>query len=240
MSLKNICTLYLLSSSLLFAGWHDRKAEGWAWYEDRKEETLEEPPLTNSPSVDVKEARDRLEELLSKALLNPTDANVLAYMEEQQKWVEKSSKFATVWTHLLLDHPELDETVKGRPVTQYGLQFHKDQILQQKEKLIHSLALDHGLMFLYEGRNPASIPVSNVVRDFSKKYGWQALFVSVDGDVLEEFPDSKVDNGIAREMGIQHYPALIVVDPIKNIATPVAYGLISADKIEENLILQFK
>jgi len=78
------------------------------------------------------------------------------------------------------------------------------------------------------------------VQNFSQKYGWEIFPISVDGEVLGEFPQSKKDNGISKEMGIEVFPALVIVDPKKNVVTPIAYGLISTDKIEENIVVQYQ
>lgn len=225
--------------SQLSAGWHSRKAEGWAWYEDRKIAKKEEKEEYKSSSEMVQEKRRELEEKLANAMLNPTDENVLAYMHEQKKWIDKSAYFASIWSHLLLSHPELDQTVTERPISQYGLQFHKAQKLEERKQLIVSLAKDHGLLFFYEGKNPASLPVGEVVQEFSQKYGWEALNISVDGEILN-LPNGKSDNGITTQMGIKVFPALVVVDPKKNTVTPVAFGLFSMNKIEENLVFQFQ
>ncbi len=40
-------------------------------------------------------------------------------------------------------------------------------------------------------------------------------------------------------MGIDLFPALVVVDPESNTATPIAYGIFTIDKFEENLAIQF-
>jgi len=164
----------------------------------------------------------------------------LPICRNKKKWVDKSANFASIWSHLLLSNPNLDETVIGRPVSRYGLQFHKAQALEKREQLIAGLAENQGLFFFYEGRNPASEHIASVVQNFSKKYGWEILPISVDGEVLDELPQSKKDNGIAREMGVKVFPALVIVDPKKNTATPIAYGLISTDKIEENIALQYQ
>jgi hypothetical protein len=41
--MRSLVVLVLfLSNTPLFAGWHDRKAEGWAWYEEKKQPKEEE------------------------------------------------------------------------------------------------------------------------------------------------------------------------------------------------------
>ncbi|MCH9625622.1 MAG: hypothetical protein S4CHLAM123_07980 [Chlamydiales bacterium] len=230
----------LLGNQSLSAGYHDRRAEGWAWYEDKKQEVPAKKENPASSNEEIQQIRQNLEEKLSKAILNPTDENVLVYMKEQMKWVEKSSDFASAWAHLLLSNPYLDQTVTGRPVSQYGLQFHKNQALEKRDQIIASLTKNHGLIFFYEGSNPVSMHVAEVVQEFSEKYGWEVLNVSVDEVVLEQLHNTKKDNGISKKMEIALFPALVVVDPRNDIVHPIAFGLVSIDKIEENIMLQFQ
>lgn len=126
----------------LFAGWHDRKAEGWAWYEDKKQmekEEIKPEQIPLNPTEQIEQVRKNLEEKLSTAMLEPTSENIKSYMEEQQKWVERSSHFAQVWTQILLNYPHLDYTATHIPVSQYGLQLYKQNLQEEREKLITSL-----------------------------------------------------------------------------------------------------
>lgn len=227
----------------LFAKWIDRKAEGWAWYEDKNEpkkekaEIKEKPPLTSSDEMAL--VRKSLEDKLAKAMLEPTAENIKIYMEEQQKWIERSSQFASIWTQVLLNQPQLDYTATV-PVSQYGLKIHKESIENEKQKLISSLSKEYGLFFFYEGRKEHSIIFAKIVKEFAKKQGFEVIAISVDDVEIDGFASNKKNNGIATTLGVKIFPALYLINPVKDIAIPIAFGLVAMDQIENNIVLQFK
>src|SRR5215211_345961 len=128
--------------------WIERKAEGWAWYEDAHKKTKQEIEATpmkeiNSemsipqlipPSFSAAEKaaqiRKDVEEKLAQAVLEPTEENIENYMREQQKWINQSVRFSSTWAKVLLQQPNLDATNEF-PVSQYGIQLYK-QIEQDK------------------------------------------------------------------------------------------------------------
>lgn len=239
--LNLFCIIYLCNHNL-FAGWHDRKAEGWAWYEEKKqtqqEEVKKEKPLNSTEQID--QVRKNLEAKLAAAVLEPTPENIKSYMEEQQKWIERSSHFAQIWAQVLLNHPHLDYTATHIPVSQYGLRVYKQNLQEEKERLITSLVNDYGLFFFYEGKNEASAIFGRIVRDFSEKYGWKTIAISVDSIEIKGFTSRKKNNGLVQTLGIDLVPALYLIDPKKDIAVPVSFGLVAMDQIEDNIALQFK
>src|SRR5215203_3627501 len=99
--------IQLIYFSLLFAplngSWLERKAEGWAWYEEaeQEEETPEVLEPVNSPPAilpltsaeELAQVKKDLEEKLAAAILNPTEENLTRYMSEQKRWIEKSAQF---------------------------------------------------------------------------------------------------------------------------------------------------
>ena len=240
--LMNLIFSIFLWNTTLFAGWHDRKAEGWAWYEEKKqpekEETSHEQPLTSTQQME--EVRTNLEQKLAKAVLEPTPENIRTYMEEQQKWVDRSSYFAQVWAQVLLNYPHLDYTATHMPISQYGLQFYKNELQEEKEKLIASLAKEYGLVFFYEGKSEVSAIFGRIVDELTKKYGWETIAVSVDGSEIEGFTSSKTNNGIVQTLGVDITPALYLINPKENTVVPISFGLVAMDQIEENIALQFK
>lgn len=229
--------LWALSLASLDAAWIDRKAEGWAWYEDPNKED-EKTSIPKEKPESIEQVRKELEDRLSKALLNPTDENIREYMKEQQKWVNKSEQFAIAWAKILLQHPELDETLKN-PTSQYGIQL-KEHIRQQKRRVkIEELARNNGLFFYYEGNAKTSQAFSEVVTNFAEKYGWTVLAISIDDVLLPDFPSSKLDNGISKMMQVKVFPSLYIVDPKQKLVTPIAYGLATLSDIENNIDTQF-
>jgi conjugal transfer pilus assembly protein TraF len=217
--------------------WQQRHAEGWAWYHDfEKEEEPEEETPPPDPILVLKIAKEELERSLAKAILEPTEKNVLEYMMLQKKWTDQSRYFSRLWQYNLLEHPEIASLT---PTTQYGIQIKKEEDAESRQKLIQDLAKDHTLVFFYEGGNPFSQAFSQVVKLFSKQYHWQVKAVSVNQSILKDFPNSISDPSIAEEMNVSFFPALFVADMKTMTATPVAYGMVTVSQIEENIVMQF-
>lgn len=244
--------LSLIVSAPLQGRWLERKAEGWAWYEDKQPI---EPPTTsekkieeNQPSsiatpLSAKEEvaliRENLEEKLARAVLTPSEENVSEYMKEQKKWIDQSGDFSNIWAKVLLKQPHLDATLTGYPVSQYGIQVQQQIQLENRTRIIHTLIKDYGLFFFYQGQSKVSQAFSLVVQEFAQKYGWEVIAISSDSILLEGFSDNQLDNGIIQHLGIEVFPSLFLVNPKTSEITPIAYGLASLDQIENNIELQF-
>lgn len=250
-------TLYALLSLCFFifhqdvyGKWLNRKAEGWFWYEDRnKKPDVKEiepipklpadtipPPLTATEEMAL--IRKEIDERLNQAILEPSEENVLAYMQMQQYWMNQSAQFSQVWLRNLLNHPKLDTRLTDGPITQYGAQVHKQILREEREDRIHSLVESHGLLFFYEGNNKISQAFSFVVKEFSKKYGWQIIAISCDAVFIPGFETNQVDQGMTQRLGIEKFPSLFLIEPKQQMIVPIAFGLSSIDQIEDNIDIQ--
>jgi conjugal transfer pilus assembly protein TraF len=239
---------FLFAAAPLFgADWHIRKAEGWAWYEKQqgkpKEEVVEVPQASSSvlsASSELANVRKELEERLAAAILSPTSENVIAYMEMQEHWIERSAEFAQTWAHALLQRPDLDATVTGRPTSQYGLEVYSREQQRRKQELIRGLSNEFGLFFFYEGKDQMSHAVAMVMQQFEKRHGWSVLAVSVDGVELAGFQNRRVDDSVAKSLNLEYFPAILLVHPTQEQVVPVAFGPVSVEQIEDNIVMQFK
>ena len=87
--IAKVASLSLFVANPLTAGWLDRKAEGWAWYEDKiKKINVEEEEKSDQPvsaQEQLAEIKKVLEEKLADAILNPSDESIAAYMRERAK-----------------------------------------------------------------------------------------------------------------------------------------------------------
>lgn len=236
-----ICFL-LLCVQPLNAGWLDRKAEGWAWYEEENKKSEEEvviPIQVEQTALEKLEAgRKQLELLLAEAIINPSQDNLLRYMEAQKLSVQQSAQFASQWGKILLNNPALDSSATTFATTQYGRQLQKSIENEQKEELIRSIASQYGLFFLYEGNSKTSKAFAMVVKAFTEKYKWTVIGIPVDGIELEEIAiNTKSD--LAERAGINVFPALLAFDPQTQEVIPLAFGLKAMDQIENNVVVQF-
>ena len=222
----------------LFSGWIDRKAEGWAWYEEQKDEEIDDQEAALTPKAILSAAKEELEEKLATAILEPTKENIVAYIVLQKKWMNQSAKFSEEWAKVLLDFPELDNTL-AHPVSYYGRIVSRKLEAEEKTKRINELSKKYALIFFYEGSNKISQALSKILQEFSKKYDWKVFGVSHDGVILESFAKTKIDAGLSEKFRVQKFPAVFVVSPSTEEAIPIAYGLTSIDTIEENIVLRF-
>lgn len=232
----------ILSFSQIDAGWHDRKCEGWAWYEDKKEIEEQKPKKEESLSKldkatkEVEEAQKRLKGFLALALLDPTDENIENYLVEQKKWLEKSQLMSKKWEKAVLTNPELNHVLQF-PISQYGSKVRIQEKQNQTKGLIADLKEDHSLIFFYQGQNPESKAFAKVAKRFSVKHDYDLVAVSTDGTILEDFPNSIVNNKLPKE--VQAFPAIFIFDENKKEMIPISYGLNTVDGIERNILLQF-
>lgn len=224
----------------------NEKAKGWHWYQlavgsDRPHtKDKSKPSEANMPKnavSELAEKRKELDEAMAASILRPTSQNVARYQRLQSQWLNQSQTFASVWQHNLLQHPELDATVK-HPVTQYGIQLKKEDDQRRLKHQIKGLSTQYGLFFIYQGQCKFCQGMAGVVKLLSETYGWKVLGISQDGVILPEFPDSKRDNGLSQAWGIRGVPAVFAVNPTSEEVIPIGHGLISLDQLERNLILQ--
>lgn len=234
--------LGLVMSTSLTAGWHDRKCEGWAWYEDKQEVREQKPKKEerlsklDKATKEVEEAQKRIKGLLAIALLDPTDENIENYLIEQKKWLEKSQLMSKKWEKVVLENPELNHILQF-PISQYGSKVRIQEKQNQTKGLITYLKEDHSLIFFYEGESSESTAFAKVAKRFSVKHDYELVAVSTDGTILEDFPNSLVNNKLPK--GVQAFPALFIFDQNNKEMIPISYGLNTVDGIERNILLQF-
>ncbi len=61
----------------------------------------------------------QLDELKARAILEPSEANVIAYVRFQREQLDRASTFSDTWQRALWQNPDLDYTLQ-RPVSTVG------------------------------------------------------------------------------------------------------------------------
>lgn len=229
----------LLSSPVWAYSYYGQHAVGWHWYEDPIEiEVQKALPLVAQPIDPIErihKAQKTIERALDTAILEPTVSHVRAYLHLQNQLSSQSAQFAAIWQQVLLAYPELNFSLK-HPTEGIALEVQKTHRHQQQDKAIKNLADHAGLFFFYKPSCPYCARFAPIVRSFAKDYGITVIPITLDGEVLAEFPDSKKDQGQAKQFGVKQTPALFVVNPKTQQALPVAYGLISEASLRERLV----
>ncbi len=243
----------------IHASYYDRKAEGWHWYEnilrvdtfrgndlkqnqekplkkDKKRENLpsETPKPQNDPIVRLESFKKAVERLKAVAVLNPTYTNVKAYMAIQKELMDRSTRFAQKWMEVVYRTPLLDYALQ-HPTSQAARHVYLDQQGKEMEAQIRVLAKTHGLFFFYSSQCVYCQQFAPIVKSFAEKYHWDVLAISLDGEVLPEFPQSRRDNGSAVALVVQSVPALLAIEPTTGKVIPLSHGMSTHDQIEDRV-----
>lgn len=225
------------------ANFIERKAEGWHFYEkshqksvvsDQKEKLTREKPPQNDPLSRLKEFKEEVERLKAIAVLNPTYHNVKAYMKIQKVLMERSTRFAEKWMEVVYTAPSLDYTLR-HPTSQAARHVYLDEQQREMNAEVGKLSRTYGLFFFYRGDCPYSRQFASIVKAFSAKHHWEVLPISLDGAILPEFPEARMDNGTSRALGVSSVPTLLAVEPQSGKVIPLSRGMNTHDQIEDRI-----
>lgn len=241
--MKRVLFFVLLCFSQAEAGWQDRRCEGWAYFEDQSKPEQPEEVIVEEKKQPVKvleSSKREMENKFAQAVLEPSEENILEYLELQHQWLKRAGKISQIWAKVILQNPTLDNSLSGMPVSSYGTKFyHKQKSIEQKQ-IVKQLSESHGILCFYEGKKESSKEFSKVIKIFSKRHNWIVQPISIDGVLLDEFPGSILDQGLRDKLEVTHFPSVYVFDPYEGDAKPVGFGLVSVDMLETNIGMQFK
>lgn len=234
------CSVLLLFSALSRAAWAEpfwsEHEKGWHWYDDPA------PAVNNSKDAPVGDPVQQMEawhqqvkQTLDRAILNPTQENVKAYITLQNQVAEQSGRFALAWRTALLNNPELDYSL-SHPTNNLGKQIYLGEQKTQEDEAIATLAKHSGLFFFYRSNCPYCQRFAPIVKDFSTRYGIAVVPITTDGISLPAFPHSQIDQGQAARFKVNVEPALFTVDPYTQKIVPVGYGLMSQDELRARIL----
>lgn len=74
--------------------WYEQKLQGWYYFQE--EECGTSLSLSDAEEL-LQEQKQHLHQLLSLALLDPTEENIRLFAREQARWIHRSALFADRW-----------------------------------------------------------------------------------------------------------------------------------------------
>ena len=225
--------------------WGDAE-RGWHWYEDPIPEPPEKPvaeppretkkaPAKAKEIVELEKLQKRLEDSRKIAIMNPTESNVLRYMELEAKVVRRASYFADVAQRLGWTHADLDLTLEGRPVNALAIRTYNQQEGFSQSRKIADLAKDHVIFFFFRGDCPYCHTYAPILKAFADQHGLTVVPVSLDGGGLPEFPNPREDNGISKTLNVAQVPATFIAQPTSGTITPLGFGVLSSSQLLERI-----
>lgn len=241
----------------------DRKSEGWFWYQDPKDLIPEEPviippptpkkkpeqekkvkkkpvspPSTTKPADEpftVKWIKKNLPILRDRAIDNPTDKNVAAYMYAQRVMMDKSQNFARKVKEVVMSDPFLDESNRIPLASAMRAAVFRAQGKAQEEAMKY-LSTTTGIWFFFDSKCKFCFEQWKMVKHLAKKYDLAVLNISKDGKPLPEMKEYRTDIGQSKLLDLQIIPAVVLVRP-PDKAFVISQGLTSSDGLEDRVFM---
>lgn len=220
---------------VIHAGFYDRRFEGWHWYENLKDSSMDkEARASTNPDLSLKTYRQILEEAREKAFWQPTSENIRAYLAIQKDLFQKSERFARMWQQVLVQNPELDYE-RVFPTSDIGRNMWEQKRFETQLLTLKAYAKTHGLIYFFRSDCSYCDAMSSIVKQFSEHFHWPVVAVSLDGLGNDTYPHPTFNQGQAEKLQVKHVPALFAVNHNSQSIIPLAYGLVTMDTIIERL-----
>ena len=230
--------------------WSDAR-RGWHFYEEPEAElpptTLAAPdrkaPKPSTPAapqrapelIEFERLQKTLEEVRNIAIMRPTEVNVRRYMELESRVVARASTFADVAQRVAWSSPELDPTLRGRPVNAKAIEVYEQQQSVERSRSIADLGRDHVLIFFFRSDCPYCHAFAPTLAAFEARFGIKVEAVSVDGGSMPGFAGARRDNGIATALRVTQVPAVYLAQPFTGRITPIGFGVLSESQLLERI-----
>jgi len=222
------------------AGYYQRHAEGWFWYQDppppREEAAQAQPeaPVRDDPVAVLEAFRRRLDTARARAILEPTEDNVKAYLELNQLALARAGDFAQAWQRVVWTTPGLDYSL-AHPVNDQAVQVFNDEKVRMLDRFLRKAAARYGMFFFFSESCPYCRRFAPVLRDFADTYGFRVVPVSLDGGALPEFPNPRRNAAIAARLRVDTVPAVFLVEPRTRKIRPVAFGYVGWSELARRI-----
>ena len=236
-----------------------RHAEGWFWRDVDPEESAPEtlpddapqmtaqppslyPPMDmplDDPLAALKSLQKAVETAQARAVLQPTEANLMAWMTVQNELFRKNTLFADGLQRLVWRHPEFDYN-QVRPNNPIALAAYSESYNNDRRDAMREIARDYGLYFFVSGECAYCHAMAPYLKRFAEAYGFVVIAVSVDGGTVDGYPNAKYSPEFADQLGVKQTPAIFLAKPNEHIVEPISYGYISIQELETRIYRLFR
>jgi len=184
----------------------------------------------------VEEIKQRTKELLSTAIVDPTQENVVEYMRHQKRLFEMADRFKDTWEVALLTHPELDYTA-DHPISAIALQTAgREEHIRQKER-IRKIGQEAGIYFIFSSTCPYCIEQAKILKRFENSYEISVFPLTTNREGLPEYPDPAIGAWMVQKLSITKTPTLILAYPQEGKMLPLASGLITENELIRRILI---
>lgn len=217
----------------------NRKLGYWFYCEKPKAAPKAEPQAPPPNAVSQLDAiTAELRELKARAILEPTNENVTAYVRFQRAQLDRASLFSDVWQRAIWQDPELDYTLQ-RPVSTLGKRQWQDARTSERNNVMQNLGRRYGLFYFFAQSCGACEVMSPIVQSVAGTWSITVRAISTDGGPSRHFPNYTVETTQRSKMGLEPKitPAVVLWDAELRRAIPIGYGVLSADELLDRIYL---
>lgn len=195
------------------------------------------PPIVSATSQ-LDAVTSELRELKARAIMEPTPANVTAYIRFQREQLDRASLFSDVWQRAIWQDPDLDYTLQ-RPVSTLGKRQWQDARGAERNAVMAHLSERYGLFYFFAQTCGACEVMSPIVQSVASTWHITVRAISTDGGPSRHFPSYTVETNQRTRMGLEPKvtPAVVLWDAAKGQAIPIGYGVMSADELQDRIYL---
>lgn len=208
--------------------------------EPKKESANSSQTLTRSELAKklTQETREEYENLLNQAIHFGTEEDIKKLLEFNNKNLEKSSLFASnakkiMWQDAKLSNQQL--AVSGIAKKVWTQELYKEQ-----KDSIKNLNDRYGVFFLYRSDCPYCKIYSPILKEFAREHELEVMAVSLDGEILEEWPNTKLDAGQSKFLKVNSVPATILFDKKTQDLINVGFGVLSHSDLLKRINILIK
>lgn len=237
-------------------GYFMDRERGWFWYETppviEPEQEPEKPIVEQAPTkpaettiapqkeqkpaaFSVKWLRENMPALLDKAIDEPTDENVSAYLYAQRIALDKAQNYAEKTQQVVANDPFLDENNRVPLAT-----FAKKEFLQRSKdgqvRALDYLGTQAGIWMFFDSTCDFCHVQSRIVQAVAKRHRFNTMFISMNGQGMPNLPEHYNNYGQAESLGVTMTPTTVLVVP-PNTYLIVSQGLMAEDQLAERLIV---
>jgi len=227
------------------SSWDCDRENRFLWYCHKPPE--EQPPDTSPPIQadnpsegtqalkELERIQQDLKEKRAVAILQPSIENIVAYIEAQERMMDRASLFSDVWRRVLWQNPSLDYSLRN-PINNTAIDMQRSFRNVALNDTMAAIAKDWGLFFFFRSDCPYCHKLAPVLSDLSGQYGITVFPISLDGVGIPEYPNPAVDHkGLITQLGISQVPALVLGNVRDRRMIPIGTGLISRQDIIERI-----
>jgi conjugal transfer pilus assembly protein TraF len=168
-------------------------------------------PKKEDRKVDIKWLQENYKLLEERAIDDPTDENVAAYLYVRRIAMDKSQRFSEKVSEVTNTDPLLNENNRI-PYASAGAQSIRSANRLAQEQATRELATAGGLVVFVDGSCRFCAMQMPIVGALRAQYGMEALVVSLDGKRPRGYGGPLVrDNGLYRKLDLKLTPSVVYV-----------------------------